>query len=190
MCALARAEGQPQRDGVRLIGQDHLVARAERTEALLPFVDDAIDGDAIRGTHVGRGGRHVQLGFGIGVARLAGEREVALGGIHHVEHGDVVAGRAQTAHRGKRRLDVDEQVADEDHHPAPRDEARRLAECRGEIRRAPVALLGERRDESAPLPAAGARRDAGAHGVVESDEPHRIALRRSSSPRAAVNCSA
>ena len=135
-----------------------------------------IDRGAVGGAHVGGGGGDVELRLGIGIARLAGEREVALGGIHDVEHGDVVAGGAQSAQRGERRVDVDEQVADEDDHAAARDEPRRLAERGGEVRGAAVARLGERGDEAAPLRGAGARRDAGADGVVEADEADRVAL--------------
>ena len=71
---------------------------------------------------------------------------------------------------------IDEQIADEDDHAAPRDEPRRLPERGGEVGCAAAAGLGERGDDAPPLRRARARRDAGADGVVEADQADRVAL--------------
>jgi len=93
-----------------------------------------------------------------------------------VEHGDVVADGAETPDRLLDARDVHEEIGDEDDHPAPVDQTRGLLQRFGRAGGQPRTRFVERRDDPPPLPRTGTRRDGGADAVVETYEPHGIAL--------------
>src|SRR5207248_3300223 len=102
-----------QRHTERRIGVDDIVSRASRAEDATPFGDDVLDGRSICGSYVGNAGGNLYVRLGIDEESLATGGEITFGGIHDVQHGDVMPRGPESSHRLFDVGRLHEQVGDE-----------------------------------------------------------------------------
>ena len=93
-----------------------------------------------------------------------------------MEDRDVVAKRAQPAHRPLHFPWFHQQIGDQHDHAAAVDEPCRLRERDRRARRQARARLLERSQDAPPMTGASARRHRATHALVETDQAYRVAL--------------
>src|SRR5690348_2839925 len=173
---LTSRERAPEWYAEGCVGKDQLVARTDGGEHRAPLVDHFANGLTIRGTDIGDARGDLHRALRIDEDGLTARRQLPLGGIHEVQHGDVMANGPESTDGALDLGDVHEQIRNEDDHAATIDEACGLLErsrCRGS---AAGPGFFEGRDNASPLPVSGAWWHGAPDLRVESHQPDGVAL--------------